>query len=155
MAGPGSTWTGPLQSGPKWNADANGPANVGLAELAQTQTITQNGTATVSAVFVLPAGSQVMDIVADTTTAWNSGTSDTLTAGITQGGTDYAGGVNLKTAGRAVPTYTAAQLAAMANIGNNTTLYATATPVGTAATAGTTVITLKYIQTVQLTSGAA
>ena len=39
MAGPGSTFTGPLISGPKWYADANGSPNTGLVELTQMGTI--------------------------------------------------------------------------------------------------------------------
>lgn len=155
MAGPGTAITGPLLSGTKRFADGNGAANVGVAVLSQTATLTQNGTAAVSATFVVPEGSQIIDVLSDTATAWNSGTSDTLSVGTTAGGTQYASGVSVATAGRARPTFTGAQLAAMADVGTNVDVVATVTPSGTAASAGTTNVTLVYAQTVQLTAGEA
>ncbi|HWG71252.1 MAG TPA: hypothetical protein VN692_17680 [Steroidobacteraceae bacterium] len=151
MAGPGSTFTGPLISGPKFYADANGAANTGLCQLAQVgSAITQAGTAVVSTSFVLPPNSVIHDVIVDTTVAWNAGTSATFSLGATAGGTDYASGVDVKTAaGRARPTFTAAQLTAMLNIGNTTTVFATVTPAGTAPSAGSTTVTLEYIQTVE------
>lgn len=153
MAGPGTTFTGPVISGDKKYADGNGPANVGLCVLSQVATLTQNGTTAVSHQFVLPYGAQIVDILADTTTAWNSGTSDTLSVGTAAAGTQYASGVSTATTGRVRPTFTAAQLSAMSNIGANTSVYATVTPVGTAATTGSTTVTILYVQTVQLTNG--
>lgn len=147
--GPGTLISGPLLSGTKKDADENGAANVGLAVLSQSVTLTQNGTNTVSGEIVLPKDSQIVDIVADTTTAWNSGTSDTLSVGATAGGTDYASGVSVAAAGRVRPTFTAAQLGAMLSIGSNVGVYATVTPAGTAATAGSTSVTVLYVQTVQ------
>jgi hypothetical protein len=163
MAGPGSTFTGPLISGPIWNpGDARGPVTAGLCVLAQTATLTQNGATAVTAQFNLPSGSQIVDIIADTTTVWNSGTSDTLSVGLAAAGTDFASGVVVSSgeaAPRQRPTYTAAQLAAQLVVGatpsNGVPVYATVTPVGTAATAGSTTVTLLYIQTVQLNAGAA
>lgn len=155
MAGPGTAITGPLLSGTKRFADGNGAANVGTAVLMQTATLTQNGLNDVSASFVVPQGSKLLDILVDTTTAWNSGTSDTLSVGIAAGGTDYASGVSVAAAGRVRPTFTAAQLAAMEDVGTNVDVVATVTPAGTAATAGTTNVTLVYAQTVQLTAGEA
>ncbi|HQU24991.1 MAG TPA: hypothetical protein PKX13_12000 [Acidiphilium sp.] len=147
--GPGTKWSGPLISGTKKDADNNGPANTGLAVLSQTATLTQNGANDVSHQFVIPAGSQILDIIEDTTVAWNAGTSAGLTVGLTAGGTDYAISESVETAGRVRPAFTGVQLAAMENVGTNTSVYATVTPVGTAATAGSTTVTLVYIQTVQ------
>ena len=97
----------------------------------------------------MPPNSQITDIVPDTTVVWNSGTSDTFSAGITAGGTDYASGVSVASAGRTLPTYTATQLGNMSNIGTNTALVATVTPVGTAATTGKTIVTVKYVQNIE------
>jgi hypothetical protein len=155
MAGPGTTWSGPLISGPKKDADQNGPANTGLALLTQVVTLTHNGTTAVTGTFTLPQASQIVDFHIDTTTVWNSGTSDSLTIGTAAAGTQYVSGTDVTAAGRAAITYTAAQLAAMANVGTNTTVYATVTPAGTAATTGSTTVTILYIQTVQLTAGTA
>lgn len=155
MAGPGTTFSGPVMSGTKKDADGNGPANTGLCQLIQTGTITQNGAAAVTIQFVLPSNSIIHDVVVDTGVAWNAGTSATFTLGATAGGADYASGVSTAATGRTRPTFTAAQLTAMQNISNNTTVYATITPSGTAPTNGTTYVAIEYIQTVQLTSGEA
>lgn len=149
--GPGSTWAGPLISGTKKDADDAGPANSGLALLSQTATLTPNGSAAVSAHFALPKGSQVVDIIEDTTTAWNAGTSDELTVGTAAAGTQYASAESVGATGRVRPAFTAAQLAAMANIGSTTDVYATVTPTGAAPTAGSTTVTILYVQTVQAT----
>lgn len=155
MAGPGTHFTGPVLSGPYLYPSGSTPADVGLAVLSQNGTITEQGTKTVSFQFALPYGSQIVDIIVDTTTAWNSGTSDTLTVGKTAGGSDYASSVSVATAGRVRPTFTATQLSNMLDIAGNTAVYATVTPSGTAATAGSTTVTLVYVQTVQLTAGTA
>jgi hypothetical protein len=158
MAGPGSNWSGPLMSGTKKDTDQNGPANTGLALLTQTLTLNENGANTVNGTFTLPYGSQIVDFNIDTTTTWNSGTSDTLSIGTSSGGTQYAGSVAVGTgiaSARQNPSYTAAELAAMENIGSNTSVVVTVTPSGTAATAGSTTVTIMYIQTVQLGAGEA
>ena len=156
MAGPGTNWSGPLMSGTKKDTDQNGPSNTGLVLLTQTQTLTQNGANAVSATFMLPPGSQIVDFKIDSTVAWNAGTSASLTIGTAAAGTQYVSSESVLTAaGRIAPTYSTAQLAAMENIGSNTSVVATVTPVGTAATTGSVTITVMYVQTVQLGAGAA
>ena len=89
----------------------------------------------------------------DVTTAFNSATSATLSAGTAAAGTQYMSGVDCKTAaGRIAAAYTAAQLGNMNSIGANTSVVVTLTPVG-ATTAGVVVVTLRYLQTVQLNQG--
>lgn len=149
--GPGTVFSGPVLSGTKKDADAAGPANLGPALLSQSVTLTQNGTNNVSGTVVLPKGSQIVDILADTTTAWNSGTSDTLSVGVAAGGIDYASAVSTAAAGRVRPTFTSAQLTAMLDIGSNVDVVATVTPSGTAATAGSTTVTVLYVQKVVTT----
>ena len=154
--GPGTTWSGPLISGTKKDADANGPANTGLAVLSQRVTVTYAAGAIATASAVLPAGSQIVDIYADTTTAWDTGGTTpvaNLTVGATVGGTDYVPAESVLTAGRAAIAFTGAELEAMQNIGTNTTVYATVTQSAASglvdATAGSTTVTFLYIQTVQ------
>lgn len=160
MAGPGVTYTGPVISGPIWNpGDLRGPVNTGLSVLTQTGTLTENGATAVTFQFNLPSGSQITDIHIDTTTAWNSGTTDNITVGLTAGGSDFISATSVQTAGRATPTYltSGTELAAMLVVGstpsNGVPVFATVTPTGTAATAGSTTVTLVYIQTVQLLAG--
>lgn len=135
--------SGPLSSGPD---SQSATPNSGLAVLSQTGTITQNSTNAVDLTFYLPQGTQIASFLIDVTTAFDSGSSATLSAGITSGGTEYVSSVDVKTAaGRIAPSYSGAQLAAMANIGTNTTLVVTVTPSG-ATSAGAVRVTLLYVQ---------
>ena len=115
----------------------------GTAVFSQTALINFDADLVQEAVFVLPKAGQLVDIVVDVLTAFNSLTSATLTVGSASGGTQYAGGVDAKTAGRVRPTFTAAQLAAMDDIGANTSVYATITSVGQP-TEGSARVTLLY-----------
>lgn len=148
MAAPGTSFAGPLISGPRANADNAGPANQGLAVLSQTQVLTQKGADTnVSATFTLPKHSQIVNIIEDTTTAWNSATSAGLTVGTAALGTQYASSVDVKanSSPRAAFAPTTAQLAAMADIGTTTSVVATVAVVG-ATSAGATRVTILYVQ---------
>ena len=131
---------GAVKSGDGFSETATG---VGTAVFSQTALIDFNATLTSEAVFVLPKDGQIVDVVVDVLTAYNSATSATLTVGSASAGTQYAGSVDAKTAGRVRPTFTAAQLAAMDNIDGNTSVYATVTSVGQP-TAGSARITVLY-----------
>jgi len=115
----------------------------GTAVFSQSKLINFDTDLVQEAVFVLPKAGQMVDIVVDVLTAFNSLTSATLTVGSASAGTQYAGAVDAKTAGRVRPTFTAAQLAAMDDIGNNTSVYATITSDGQP-TAGSARVTLLY-----------
>lgn len=142
-----TTFSGPLASGDK-EAGVSGGSNVGLVVLRQTAVITQNGTNAVSTTFNLPNNAQLLRVVPDVLTAFNSATSAVLSVGTTAGGTQYTGSIDVKTAaGRIVPAYTGAQVAAMADIGTNTSVVATVTPTG-ATSAGSVRVTIEYVQTV-------
>lgn len=140
-----TNFSGPLVVGDKPAGYDNKSPNVGFVACAQTVTLNFDATLVQSATVYLPKGSQITSIVPDVTVAYNSATSATLTAGTAAAGTQYAGAVNAKTAGRAVPAYTAAQLLAMSNIGTNDTLVLTVTSVGQP-TAGQVVATVHYLQ---------
>ena len=131
---------GAVKSGDGFSETATG---VGTAVFSQTALIGFDADLTQEATFVLPAGGQIVDIIADVLTAYNSATSATLTVGSASAGTQYAGSVDAKTAGRARPTFSAAQLAAMDDIGTSTTAYATVTSVGQP-TAGSVRVTIQY-----------
>jgi len=163
MTAPGTSFAGPLISGPRQNADAGGPANAGLALLTQTLVLTQNSTNNVSGTFTIPQHCQIVDFLIDGQVVWNSATSAGLTIGTAALGTQYMSSINLLAAGIDAPTRvvvpglkagqslgspvpTAAQLTAMADTGTNTSVVATVAVVG-ATTTGTTRITLRYVQT--------
>jgi len=139
-----TTWSGPLASG-DINAGKTGGPNIGLAVLSQTVLIDFDATLVQNATVYLPYGSQILNIVCDVLTAYNSATSATLTVGTASAGTTYASGVNAKTAARTTPTFTAAQLTSMANIGNTGPVVATVTSVGQP-TAGQVRVTYTYVQ---------
>jgi len=135
---------GPLASGPKQPGTPGG-SNVGLAVLSQAQMINANAALAVTANFLLPPNSQIVDIIPDTLVAWN-GTTAPLSAGIAPGGPTYITALDAKVVGRGAPVYTAAALLKMANIGADTTVSVTVTPTG-ANTVGSTRVTVLYVQT--------
>jgi hypothetical protein len=136
---------GPLASGDKLPGTPGGN-NIGLAVLSQTFLIDFDATLVQTRSVLLPVNSQIVNILCDVLTAYNSATSATLTVGTAAAGTQYASGVNAKTAGRTIPTFTAAQLAAMDDTGTNEGVFATVTSVGQP-TAGQVRVTVNYVQT--------
>ncbi len=146
-----TTFSGPVRAGTLKSGETNGP-NLGVVTLMQETSITQNSTTAVSSTLYIPAGSKITDIIVDVLTAFNSATSATLTVGTAAAGTQYAGSVDAKTAGRVRPTFTAAQLAAMSNVSTTGTaapttapVVVTITPVG-ATSAGYVRVTILYSQ---------
>jgi hypothetical protein len=120
-------------------------ADVGLVPATQSGTITQNSTNAVSRTFTIPAGAQIIDIIVDVLTVFNSGTSAVLSVGTAAAGTQYAGSVDVRTSAvRIRPTFTAAQLLAMSNVTTNTSVVATVTPTG-ATSAGLVRVTIIYV----------
>lgn len=139
-----TNFSGPVQTQTQQTDGVNN-SDAGLALMTQVETITQNGTNTVSATAYLPQNSQITGFNIDVLTAYDSATSATLTIGTAAAGTQYVGGVNAKTAGRAAITYTAAQLTAMQNIVANVAVVISIAVVG-ATTVGNVAITVFYIQ---------
>lgn len=118
-----------------------------------SQTVLMNFTAeagggndNVDASLTLPPSSQIINIIPDTLTAWDSVTSATFTAGSAAGGSQYVSGVDVKSDGREAPTFTAAQLAAMDDIGTNTTVHFRVAQAGNTS-AGQLRATVLYVQT--------
>jgi hypothetical protein len=109
------TFSGPLRVG---DTGEGSTANVGTPNLVQSTTLTQNGAdANVSGTLYLPASAKIIDIIVDNLTVFDSATSATVSVGTAAAGTQYASGVNAKTAGRIRPTFTSAQLTTMNGIG--------------------------------------
>ena len=140
-----TTWSGPLASG-DINAGKTGGPNIGLALLSQTVLIDVGATLVQNGSVFLPYKSQIVDIIVDVLTQYDSATSATLSVGTSSAATTYASGVNVKTGIRVLPTFTAAQLAAMDDIGTNGTVVATVTSVGQP-TVGQVRVTYCYVQT--------
>jgi hypothetical protein len=104
------TFSGPVKSG---TIRYNTYKNTGITTLRQVQTVASNATLTSTVTSYVPSGSLILNITVDVVTAFDSATSATLSIGKTAGGTEYASGVNAKTTGRTIPTFTTTQLANM------------------------------------------
>lgn len=126
----------------------------GFVVMMQTSTVTtvSAGTA-VSVTEVLPAGSQIINIfidqVVDEVVGGGTATQIAATVGTAAAGTQYVSSTNVIGGGRAALTFTAAQLAAMADIGTNTNVVLTIAPNGTISTTqGVYRFTVVYAQKV-------
>jgi hypothetical protein len=126
----------------------------GFVVLSQTTTVTtaSAGTAT-SATVTLPASSQIIeffvDMVQDESVGGGTATQIAMTIGTTAAGTQYVSSTNIFAGGRAALTFTAAQLAAMADIGTNQSVVITVDPNGTISTTQAIVrLTVVYAQKV-------
>ena len=133
---------GALKAGAGFSEAPSG-LGVGFAMFTQSKTNAGVSGLVQDIAFEIPAGSQLISITPDVLTAYDSATSATLSVGTASGGTQYASGINAKTAGRAAVTVSAAQAAAMDDVGASTAVVATITSVGQP-TAGLVRVTLMY-----------
>ena len=126
----------------------------GFVVLSQTSTVTTNADGSASSVTeTLPAGSQIINIFVDTmvTPVVGGGTATTcpVTIGTAAAGTQYLSSTNAIAGGRIALSFTTAQCAAMADIGNNTSVVMTVDPNGTISTTqGVFRLTVVYAQKV-------
>ena len=137
-----STFTGPVRSGTVKNTTGTTLGtidNTGVVVLSQTADLAL----TTSAPIVLPAGSQILNIFIDVTTAFT--TSSTLAVGDGTTADKYVTAITTATAGRQAITFSAAQLTAISNIGTSDVAI-TITMAGTTAVAGAGFITISYVQ---------
>ena len=127
----------------------------GFVVMMQTSTVTTAAAGTATSVTeVLPAGSQIVNIFIDTMVDEVVGGAGTATAiaatvGTAAAGTQYVSSTDVFAGGRFVPTFTTAQLAAMADIGTNINVVLTVDPNGTIVTTqGVYRLTVVYAQKV-------
>jgi hypothetical protein len=126
----------------------------GFVVMTQTATLTTVAAGTaVSVTETLPAGSQILDFIIDTmvTPVAGAGTATTcpITIGTAAAGTQYLSATDAIGGGRIALSFTTAQCAAMADIGNNISVVATVDPNGTISTTqGVFRITVVYAQKV-------
>ena len=111
---------------------------------AITATIAYTDTAAVI-IGTLPAGAQIIDVNIDVTTAFNAGTTNTVTVGKTGSAAAYVASTSVGSAGRA-SVATTGVYSAWANVGTSDIDYATVTfsQTGTAASAGAARVTIVY-----------
>lgn len=142
-----TTFKGPLRTG---TVKEGSTENIGLVTLAKSVTLTASGATQVNGSVTIPAGSQILEILTDTTTVWNGSTAP-ITAGTAAGGTQYSAAMSGLTGGRLRATFTTAQAAAAVTTaadtsgGPTSTVVFSAIPTG-ANTTGVTVCTVVYVQ---------
>jgi len=126
----------------------------GFVVMSQTTTVTTiaAGTAT-SATITIPAYSQIIDLIVDGTVVAvpGGGTATTVpvTIGTAAAGTQYLSATDAIAGGRIALAFTAAQVAAMADVGTNQSVVITADPNGTISTTqGVYRLTVVYAQKV-------
>ena len=126
----------------------------GFVVLSQTTTVTtvSAGTAT-SATLTLPAYSQIInffvDTIQDEAVGGGTATAIAMTIGTAAAGTQYVSSTDVIGGGRIALTFTAAQLAAMDDIGTSQSVVITVDPNGTISTTqGIYRLTVVYAQTV-------
>jgi hypothetical protein len=120
---------------------------MGATTVAQTGTTTVSDTTAVQ-LFVIPAGSQIVDFIVDITTAYAGTTGNTITIQ-TSGGSSLAtvGGATTTplSVGRATTAYTGAQVATMLNVGSTDLIVQVIYACAGTASGGAATITCRYI----------
>ena len=126
----------------------------GYTVLAQTTTVTTAaaGTAT-SASVTIPASSQIInffvDTVQDEVVGAGTATAIAMTIGTAAAGTQYVSSTDVIGGGRIALSFTAAQLAAMSDVGASQSVFVTVDPNGTVVTTqGIYRLTVVYAQKV-------
>lgn len=140
-----STFSGPINAGTRRHDQGATRANVGTVKLVQSAVIDFDTDLVQEHMFTLPRNAEIIDVYMDPRTVFDSATSATGTFGTASAGTQYGGALNVRTANRKRPTFTAAQLTAASNIETNLEVYATITSVGQP-TAGSVRAVVEYIQ---------
>ena len=122
---------------------ANQVTNIGGMLSAVTTTIAYTN-ATAVTIATIPANAQIVDICIDVTTAFNAGTTNTVTVGTSSSAAAYVASTSVGSAGRASVASTGVY-SAWANTGSSD-LSATITysQTGTAASAGAARVTIVY-----------
>ena len=126
--------------------------DAGIKLCMQEITVQAGGAATADFVAYLPDGAQLVDVLLDTTVLHTSA-SATLSGGTAVAGTELWPATNVLSAGRARPTFTAAQLAAMAAMphvnGQSDSPVHMRLALGTPTSVGTTKVRLVYAPKLQ------
>lgn len=134
---------GKITSGPGPSPDT-AAGGEGAVLMRQVKDIDFDATLVQNATFNIPLGSDIVDILVDPITPFNSLTSATVSVGSASGGTQYASGADGKAVTRVRPAFTNAQLAAHKGL-TNSTVVATVTSVGQPG-AGKVRVTILYEQ---------
>jgi len=119
--------------------------NVGFVEMSQSKSITLSGASANTAVGVIPANSQIIDVKMDVIIAGDDTNAATLSVGTTANGTAYIAATNAKTLARTQPI--AAAIPALAGVGTtDSNVVAQFTATDGDGTVGEGIVTVSYLQ---------
>jgi hypothetical protein len=122
---------------------ANQVTNIGGMLSAVTTTLAYTNASAVT-IATIPAGAQIVDINIDVTTAFNAGTTNTVTVGTSSSAAAYVASTSVGSAGRA-SVATTGVYSAWANTGTSDVVATiTYSQTGTAASAGAARVTIVY-----------
>lgn len=139
-----TTFSGPVRAG---TIREGASANVGRVVLAQSAAFTFADTGSFASGIILPAGAQIVDMIVDVATAWNSVASDALEIGTAANPDAFGDIADLQAAGRAVADPDVDQAAAIQDIGDSDVpVYLTISSSGGSLSAGSAVLTVTYVQ---------
>lgn len=141
-----STFSGPIRSGTVREGAAENTGLVMLTQSYDTGVVTA-GVGNVDAqIGILPAGSQIVNILVDQVVVPGGSSTSTVSVGSTSGGSDLMAAVVTTAGGRFTGTATAAtQLAWQTSTAADTPVFARYA-VGVAAGVGRAIITVVYVQ---------
>lgn len=141
-----STFSGPIRSGTVREGAAENTGLVMLTQSYDTGVVTA-GTGNVDAQLgILPAGSQIVNILIDQVVVPGGSSTSTISVGSTSGGADLSAAVATTAGGRFTGTATAAtQLAWQTSTSADTNVFVRYA-VGVAAGVGRAIVTVVYVQ---------
>ncbi len=122
---------------------ANQVTNIGGVLSAVTTTIAYTN-ATAVTIATIPANSQIVDIYIDVTTAFDAGTTNTVTVGKTGSAAAFVAATSVGSAGRASVATTGVYSAWADTGSSDVSATVTFSQTGTAATAGAARVTIVY-----------
>ena len=122
---------------------ANQVTNIGGVLSAVTTTFAYTDSSAV-AIATIPANSQIVDINIDVTTAFNAGTTNTVTVGKTGSAAAFVAATSVGSAGRASVATTGVYSAWADTGSSDVSATVTFSQTGTAATAGAARVTIVY-----------
>jgi hypothetical protein len=119
-------------------------SNLGLVTSNQNTNITYGANGSTTTICTIPAGAQILFINIDVTTAFNAGTTNTVSIGTSGSATQFVSATSVGATGRA-SVATTGNYANWVNVGtSDVTIIATYNQTGTAASAGAATITVVY-----------
>lgn len=139
-----TTFSGPIRSG---SSRYGATSNVGFTTLSQSGTVVYGANGTSTVIGYIPAGSQIIDVYVDVTTAFNAGTTNTVKIGDGTTANKFADALDVSSAARVLASSDVSQLGNLANTGTaDIPLTVTYNRSGSAPSAGAARVTVLYVQ---------